>query len=29
MMRAPTHWPWRESFVNALTNLRALSFAPT
>ena len=26
---ATTHWPWARSFTNALTNLRAVTFAPT
>ena len=29
MLRAPTRWPWRESFAHALGTLRTLSFAPT
>ena len=28
-LRGPTHWPWATSFTNALTNLRAVAFAPT
>jgi hypothetical protein len=28
-LRAPTHWPWATSFTRALTNLRAVAFAPT
>ncbi len=28
-LRGPTHWPWARSFTNALTNLRAVTFAPT
>lgn len=28
-LRAPTHWPWRESFAHALMSVRLLSFAPT
>ena len=27
--RQPTHLPWATSFTNALTNLRAVAFAPT
>jgi hypothetical protein len=28
-LRGPTHWPWAVSFTKALTNLRAVVFAPT
>jgi len=28
-LRAPSHWPWRVSFTNALSNLRALTVAVT
>ena len=28
-LRGPTHWPWALSFNRALTNLRAVAFAPT
>lgn len=28
-LRGPTHWPWAASFTRALTNLRAVTFAPT
>ena len=28
-LRGPTHWPWATSFTSALTNLRAVAFAPT
>jgi Transposase DDE domain group 1 len=28
-LRGPTHWPWALSFTRALTNLRAVAFAPT
>ena len=28
-LRGPTHWPWAPSFSRALTNLRAVVFAPT
>ena len=28
-LRAPTHWPWATRFTGALTNLRAVAFAPT
>jgi Transposase DDE domain group 1 len=28
-LRAPTRWPWRESFAHALATVRVLSFAPT
>jgi hypothetical protein len=28
-LRGPTHWPWAASFSRALTNLRAVTFAPT
>jgi hypothetical protein len=28
-LRMPTHWPWAESFVDALASLRAVTFAPT
>ena len=28
-LRGPTHWPWATSFTRALTNLRAVAFAPT
>jgi hypothetical protein len=27
--RGPTQWPWARSFARALTNLRAVTFAPT
>ncbi len=28
-LRGPTQWPWARSFARALTNLRAVTFAPT
>jgi hypothetical protein len=28
-LRGPTQWPWATSFTRALTNLRAVTFAPT
>jgi hypothetical protein len=28
-LRGPTQWPWASSFTKALTNLRAVAFAPT
>jgi hypothetical protein len=28
-LRMPTQWPWRVRFSDALTNLRAVAFAPT
>ncbi len=28
-LRGPTQWPWATSFTRALSNLRAVSFAPT
>jgi hypothetical protein len=28
-LRGPTHWPWAASFTRALTDLRAVAFAPT
>lgn len=28
-LRMPTQWPWRVKFSTALTNLRAVTFAPT
>jgi len=28
-LRMPTQWPWRVKFSRALTNLRAVAFAPT
>jgi hypothetical protein len=28
-LRAPSHWPWRESFTGALSNLRTLAVAIT
>jgi hypothetical protein len=28
-LRGPTQWPWASSFTRALTNLRAVTFAPT
>jgi hypothetical protein len=28
-LRGPTQWPWATSFTQALTDLRAVSFAPT
>jgi hypothetical protein len=28
-LRGPANWPWAGSFTNALTNLRAVAFAPT
>ena len=28
-LRGPTQWPWARSFTRALTNLRAVTFAPT
>jgi hypothetical protein len=28
-LRMPTNWPWRVRFSLALTNLRAVAFAPT
>jgi hypothetical protein len=28
-LRGPTQWPWAQSFTKALTNLRAVAFAPT
>ncbi len=28
-LRMPTQWPWRVKFSHALTNLRAVAFAPT
>ena len=28
-LRGPTYWPWAVSFTRALTNLRAVAFAPT
>lgn len=28
-LRMPTRWPWRVKFSRALTNLRAVAFAPT
>jgi hypothetical protein len=29
ILRMPTQWPWRLKFSDALTNLRAVAFAPT
>jgi len=28
-LRAPSHWPWREPFTRALSNLRALGVEVT
>ena len=28
-LRMPTQWPWRVNFSQALTDLRAIAFAPT
>lgn len=28
-LRTPTRWPWSAQFSKALTNLRAVAFAPT
>ncbi len=28
ILRMPQRWPWKTTFTNALTQLRALNFAP-